>query len=333
MPDPARIVRVISLENTGRASPHLEDIVSLSLQVKQFINSEHTGSYAEVTLPGVLPERPQKNAEEQPQEARHETAKFHYMEEGSGEPLLLIHSAGQSLYTWRKVFPKLSEYYRVIAVDLLGHGYSSRPESFDYTVEEHAESLALFLDAIGVESAHIMAFSMGAMYALALAKKYPERVGRMVLLTPGGLTPDMPLLVRMLDSTVFGPVACRLYGYKSVQKLLEECFFDLTNINDDMVNEYYRPASDPDGRTAVRLTIHNFDEHDTVAALRDMAVEALILFGAEDKWHRAEDINLIHSALPNAKSAQLRNAGHLMHEEKADKVVSAVLEFIPVVMP
>ena len=303
--------------------------------MKKFINSEHTGSYTEVTLPGIMPEPSKKKGEEeQPEQpARHETAKFHYMEEGSGEPLLLIHTVGQSLYTWRKVFPRLSEYYRVIAVDLLGHGYSDRPITFDYTVEEHADSLRLFLDSIGVESAHIMAFSMGAMYALEFARKNPERVGRMVLLAPGGLTPEMPLLVRLLDSSILGSLACRLYNFNSAKKLLEDCFFDLTNIDDEMVREYYRPASDPDGRSAIQLSIHNFDDHDIIASLRDLPMETLILRGIEDKWRSDEDLQLIHTALHNAKSAAIRNAGHLMHEEKADKLIAAVLEYIPVMMP
>lgn len=311
--------------------------MSLSLQMKKFINSEHTGSYVEVTLPGVMPEPKnikKKGEEEQPEQpAQHEVAKFHYMEEGSGEPLLLIHTVGQSLYTWRKVFPRLAEYYRVIAVDLLGHGYSDRPISFDYTVEEHAESIRLFLDAIGVESAHIMAFSMGAMYALDFARKNPQRVGRMVLLAPGGLTPEMPLLVRMLDSSLIGSIACRLYNLKSVNKLLEDCFFDLTNINEEMVREYYRPASDPDGRHAIQLSVHNFDDHEVISALRDMPQETLILRGIEDKWRSDEDLQLIHTALHNAESAVIRNAGHLMHEEKWDKLLAAVLEYIPVIMP
>lgn len=323
------------MENREQCAPFGRISVSLSLQMKKFINSEHTGSFVEVTLPGVMPEPAPKKGEEAPaaQPARHETARFHYMEEGNGEPLLLIHTVGQSLYTWRKVFPRLSEYYRVIAVDLLGHGYSDRPFTFDYTVEEYSESIRLFMDAIGVESAHIMAFSMGAMYALDFARKNPGRVGRMVLLAPGGLTPEMPLLVRMMDSSLLGSIVCRLYNFKSVQKLLEDSFFDLTNISEEMVREYYRPASDPDGRRAIQLSVHNFDDHEVIASLRDLSVDALILRGIEDKWRSDEDLQLIHTALSNAESAVIRNAGHLMHEEKWDKLLAAVLEYIPVVMP
>jgi len=151
--------------------------VSLSLQVKKFINSEHMGDYVSITLPGY----PDRDGNVEPEQAR-----IHYMEAGVGEPMLLVHTIGQSLYTWRNVFEELSRHYRVIAVDLLGHGYSGRPVQFDYTIEEQSMALELFLNAKGIESTHIVGFSMGSLYALDFCIRHPERVGRMVLCSPGG---------------------------------------------------------------------------------------------------------------------------------------------------
>lgn len=153
-------------------------------------------------------------------ETRYETARIHYMESGKGEPLILVHSAGQSLYTFRRLFYKLAMYYRVIAVDLVGHGYSDRPDFFDYTIGDHAESLARFMDSMGIESAHILGFSFGAGYALELAHKHPERVGKIVAICPGGVTSEMPLTVRMMESGLFGGIASRMYNLKSVKKCL-----------------------------------------------------------------------------------------------------------------
>ena len=164
-------------------------------------------------------------------ETRYETARIHYMESGKGEPLILVHSAGQSLYTFRRLFYKLAMYYRVIAVDLVGHGYSDRPDFFDYTIGDHAESLARFMDSMGIESAHILGFSFGAGYALELAHKHPERVGKIVAICPGGVTSEMPLTVRMMESGLFGGIASRMYNLKSVKKMLNECVFDHTVIN------------------------------------------------------------------------------------------------------
>ncbi len=371
--------------------------MSLSLEIKKFINSEHTGSYVTIMLPVLLPqEQPPMQRKSKPSHKKaaaetaasvasaleataqesagydafdmegaeslreganeplpreeeadyvrdpgfnpppriqYEATRIHYTEDGEGEPLILIHSVGQSSYTWRNVFYRLREHYRVIAIDLPGHGYSDRPVHFDYTVQAHAMALQLFMDAMKIESAHIAGFSLGAVYALQFACLNPSRVGRLVLLTPGGVTEDMPLPVKLIDSQLLGGIASKLYGIGTVRKLLEECVFDLTNINDEVVQEYYKPASDPEGRRCIRASLTSFDEQSILPQLRDIKCPVLILQGSEDKWHKAQEVDLFHAAIRDAGFAVVRNVGHLIHEEKPERLVAAMLEFIPVMMP
>ena len=294
--------------------------MALALQMKKFINSEHTGDYVSVTLPGF----PDKAGVATPEETR-----IHYLEAGVGEPLLLIHSVGQSLYTWRNVFNALSEHYRVIAIDLIGHGYSGRPEQFDYTIAEQSEIIRQFMDAKGIESAHFAGFSMGAIYALDFIVKHPERVGKAVLCSPSGITPEMPLSVRMLQSSLFGGIASRLYSRRTVERMLNECVFDLTNISDEVIDGYFATIADSYSRKAIQLSVLNFDETEVEKDLRAVRTEVLILWGAEDKWHPTAMSELYHAAIPDAKFGMIRNAGHLAHEEKAQRLIEAILEYIP----
>ena len=329
--------------------------MSLSLELKKFINSDCVGKYADIVLP-IAPQpvsskkkrkaepesqaeeassEPQAESTEEPQEEPKqpesgERVRIHYMEEGNGEPMILVHTVGQSLYTWRNVFSRLSLNYRVIAVDLPGHGYSDRPENFDYTIEEQAMAIDLFMDAIGIESAHFVGFSMGSNYVLRLAMMHPQRIGRIILLAPGGIVHEMPLAVKLLDSSLFGAVAAMLYGIRTVENVLTECYFDLSqSLNEDVVSEYYKTVSDPQSRRAVRASLHNFDDTEVMAKLRMLEMPVLIMQGSEDKWRTSEHTELYHAAMPTAGYAQVRNAGHLLHEEKPDKVVAATLEFIP----
>ena len=272
--------------------------------------------------------------EPEPEGPRTERARIHYIEEGNGEPLILVHSVGQSFYTWRNMFSRLSLNYRVIAIDLLGHGYSSRPENFNYTVEEQAMTLGLFMDAIGVQSAHIMAFSMGSAYALRFALDNPERVGKMMLIAPGGISPEMPLPIKLMDSSLFGGVASMLYGMRTVEKVLSECYFDLAQMmSPEVVGEYYKTISDRESRWALRASFHNFDDESVVSRLRSLEAPVLMLQGSEDKWRQGDDSELYHTAMPYAGFATMRNAGHLLHEEKAEKVIAAILEYIPAIQP
>ena len=330
--------------------------MALSLEVKKFINSEHVGKFVEIHLPleGEPVRPPKKNkkapAEPQPEDVEKtqpeplppqeeedpafETLRIHYMDEGDGEPLVLVHTIGQSIYTWRCLYASLTQHYRVIAVDMPGFGYSSRPDVYSYTIEEQSKALELFLDAIGIESAHFMGFSMGCAYVMDLCLRQPERAGRVILLAPGGLTPEMPTPVKLLDSGLFGGIAAALFGIRTVENVLSDCFFDLTvGLNEDVVTEYYKTISDSASRRALRLSIHNFEDETLVSQLRTTEMPVLILLGSEDRWRTSAQTELFHAAIPDAGYAMVRNAGHLLHEEKPDKVISAVLEFIPVLAP
>ena len=272
--------------------------------------------------------------EREPEGPFYERIRLHYVEEGNGEPLILIHSISQSIYTWRNIFSRLSLNYRVIALDLPGHGYSSRPDNFSYTIEEQAKVVELFMDAINIESAHIMAFSMGSAYALQLAMDNPERIGKMVLIAPGGISPEMPMPIKMLDSSIFGGVASMLYGLRTVEKVLTECFFDLTRtMNPEVVSEYYKTISDRESRRALRESFHNYEDETVVSRLRMLDAPVLMLQGSEDKWRTADQSDLYHAAMPFAGFATGRNAGHLLHEEKPERVIAALLEYIPAIQP
>ena len=261
--------------------------------------------------------------------SKYETAKIHYLQQGKGEDILLIHSVGQSLYTFRELISRLSSKFRVTAIDLVGFGYSEKPYYFGYTLNEMADFIARFMDAMEMETAHLLGFSMGAGYVINFAKKYPERVGRLILLSPGGITPDMPSSVKSLESRIFGGIAARMISYKSVKKMLSECYFDLTNHTEDLINEYYKPISSPESKRVIRTCVACYNDEEVIHSLRDVKADTLILWGNEDKWHPTDMANLFQAVMPSVKYTLVRNAGHLAHEEKADRVAQLIKLFIP----
>ncbi len=113
---------------------------------------------------------------------------------GAGPTLLLIHGAGHSSENWRQAAPLLDPHFRVLAMDVRGHGRSDGPPDGPYDLRTLTADAIAVLDAFGVGRAHVMAQSMGGRIGYALSAWHPERVDRLVVIdmgadpSPGSLT-------------------------------------------------------------------------------------------------------------------------------------------------
>lgn len=106
---------------------------------------------------------------------------MHYEEKGSGEPLLLLHGFGACVDEWRPFAEVLAKDYRVIMVDLRGHGWSTNPAN-TFTMRQSGDDIAALLDAMGIERTKAIGISAGGMTLMHLATRHPERVEAMVLI-------------------------------------------------------------------------------------------------------------------------------------------------------
>lgn len=101
---------------------------------------------------------------------------------GSGPPLLLLHGFTGSLKTWSSFLPVFTKQYRVITLDILGHGKSSAPtDPKRYTIEKAADDIIALLDRLHIDKTHVLGYSMGGRLALMFACTYPERVRSLIL--------------------------------------------------------------------------------------------------------------------------------------------------------
>ena len=193
----------------------------------------------------------------------------HYIEQGQGQPLILLHGNGESLDYFEHQIPFFAKAYRVIAVDTRGHGKSPRGDK-PFTIKQFAEDLKAFMDSKGIDKAILLGFSDGGNIALTFALKYPERVEKMILnganLFPSGVKPlyQWPIEV--------GYRIAKLFAKKSEKAKQNAEMLGL------MVNE---PHIDPSG--LVRLTM-----------------PVLVIAGTKDMIKDSHTM-LIYKSLPNAQ--------------------------------
>lgn len=127
-----------------------------------------------------------------------------WSEMGSGEPLVLIHGFQDSHRVWARVAPLLSHEFRVLMLDLPGSGLSDRPDA-PYTLTWYARMVISWMDAIGLELAHICGHSFGGGIAQWMLLEDRQRIKRLALVSPGGLGREVGVWLKYVPFPVLGP--------------------------------------------------------------------------------------------------------------------------------
>ena len=122
-----------------------------------------------------------------------------YRDAGAGEALLLIHGMAGSSATWRAVLPQLSKKYRVVAPDLFGHGESAKPRG-DYSLGAFAAWLRDLLNELGITRATVVGQSLGGGVAMQFTYQHRDYCDLLVLISSGGLGPDLSCMLRLLSA-------------------------------------------------------------------------------------------------------------------------------------
>lgn len=154
--------------------------------------------------------------------------RLHYEVAGSGDPLVLVHGLGSSARDWQNQVDALSDKYRVVTLDLRGHGQSEKPRGL-YSIEQFADDVSRIIELPGNRPAHVVGLSLGGMIAFQLGATRPELVRSLCVVNSG---PEMPcerwrdciklwcaLFVRWLIVRCFG---MRKLGETLGSKLLPE---------------------------------------------------------------------------------------------------------------
>ena len=261
-------------------------------------------------------------------------SRVHYVEAGSGPPLLVLHGLGQSSTAWRRTLPALAATHRVIALDLPGFGESPAPdvqpyggpEYFSRVVESATTSLGLDrLDAIG--------HSAGGLALMIDALRNPGRYRRIVLVDPVGFTPTPDNLLGTAAASLVRLFVGIPRTRAMTRALYATAFFDSSHVDDETVDELARRHADPAAKRIARHTFTKFFDycrrlepfHERLAALD---VPVLAIWGADDRLFPASDAAALRRVLPQAKLEVFERCGHCPQIEQAERFVAVVEEFL-----
>jgi pyruvate dehydrogenase E2 component (dihydrolipoamide acetyltransferase) len=228
-------------------------------------------------------------------------------EEPSGDPVVLVHGYGGDKNSWLFVQQPLAESYTAIALDLPGHGASSKDVG-DGSLAMLADTVVGFLDALEIDRAHLVGHSLGGAVIAAAAKKAPGKIASLTLLAPAGFTAEA-------DAEYLRGFAAAS-SRRELKPLLGRLFADESLVTRQLVDDllkYKRLDGVDKALTAVLATLLEGDRQaiDTRALLEGVNVPVTVVWGGADRI----------LPVPDGVELQRVEAGHMLHMEAANDVV------------
>ena len=247
-------------------------------------------------------------------------------------PVVLVHGWGCSAYVFRFNMPTLADSgFRVIAIDLKGHGLSDKPQDpEEYTIDALVEHLREVLDALGLERPALAGHSLGGSLIYHFAGKYPEHVRCLGLISPTGLS-GVPRMraYHFLTPALLVPLFRRLRSRAIVRAALRRVYGKRGDFTARDVEEYFAPSQFPDYGPAIRHALHSYDwnaaEH---RRLRTVDLPAVGVWGSLDHMMPKNGMEIYRRLVPQIVLCEIRDAGHVVAEETPAEVNEALLSLL-----
>jgi 4,5:9,10-diseco-3-hydroxy-5,9,17-trioxoandrosta-1(10),2-diene-4-oate hydrolase len=259
-----------------------------------------------------------------------------YWQEGSeGSNLVLLHGLGSYLNSWCLNIGRFATHHRVYAPDLLGHGYTDKPQ-ISYSLDCFVTFLGDFLSALGLARTHLLGHSWGGAVALRFAGLYPERVDRLVLAGSSGLGPDVSLWLRLLTLPYFNTSAARV-GRKVLKIASRTVIVRPEKRTSEWIGMTQERMRISEVRAVVRaVTRHHLSlrglRPEVMGMIRtqlpSLRVPTLVIHGRNDWLIPPSNVAFAKTLNPRLEVKLLERCGHELQYECAEEFNEAVLEFL-----
>lgn len=252
--------------------------------------------------------------------------KIHYRDEGNknGPAILLIHGSNSLLQTWEPVAARLGDKYRLISLDLYGHGLTGPHPNDDYSADAYIAAAVKVLDTVDVERAYWVGNSMGGWLSWRAGLAVPDRVSGLVLIDASGAQTDekiKPYLGARLARSSIGKLLLPEVTPKFlVRSSLEENFAQPERLTDELVTRYWELLRFPGNRQASVTRGKTARELEKWAEIGGLNMPVLLLWGEQDKVIPVSHAKAFEEAIPGSKLIIYKDAGHLPMEETPDQV-------------
>ena len=259
-----------------------------------------------------------------------------YLDIGQGQPVILIHGFGGSMWQWEHQQQPLSAEFRLITPDLIGSGLSTKPD-IEYRPEQMLEYFIGFMDALRIRQATLVGNSMGAGLAIGMALTYPDRVSQLVLIDglPANVRERLtsPSIKRALDTAAPSWLASFgnwLFGGVMIESVLKEIVHDPALLTPAVIERSNRNRQRP-GVIPPLMTVRDtlpLWESGFAKRIGEIRHPTLILWGEEDRVFPLPIGEDLQRTIKGSALVRIPNAGHIPQWERPDLANRAMIEFL-----
>ncbi|MER5753684.1 alpha/beta fold hydrolase [Streptomyces sp. NPDC002088] len=250
---------------------------------------------------------------------------------GSGrEAVILLHGTSGHLEAFVRNVPVLAERYEVHALDMLGHGYTENPGG-DLRIPRYVQHVIDYLDARGIQRAHFIGESLGGWVSGRLAADHPGRVGRLILVAPGGTVANPEVMDRIRTST---RAAVTSDDRALTRRRLELLMHDPSNVSDELVDVrhaiYHRPefVAGIDALLCLQQMENRTEDLLTPEQMARIQARTLIVWGAQNPFGDVPEAHRMQQSIPGSALEIFPECGHWPQHEHAEKFNKLALEFL-----
>ena len=260
--------------------------------------------------------------------------RLHYVDEGAGEPVLLLHGEPTWGYLYRKLIPPLAALARVVVPDHFGFGRSDKPVAPEwYSYAAHSAALARFVEELDLRGLTLVVHDWGGPIGMRLATEHSERVERLVILNTGigaGRAPSEEWLR-------FRDFVRRLGTELSAGRLVQlSC---VTELPDDVIDAYDAPFPTPESKAGMLMfpelgpAERGHPEAGAHTAVREAMSRwekpALVLFSDSDRVFSPRHAERLAAHVPGALPAEtIEGGGHFLQEDRGEAIAERIVRFL-----
>jgi pimeloyl-ACP methyl ester carboxylesterase len=265
--------------------------------------------------------------------------RYHYLDEGEGRPIILVHGNPTWSFMFRKLVPALSTTHRVIVPDHIGCGLSDKPHNYPYRLENHIENLQRLINELNLEKIDMVVHDWGGAIGMGYAVDAPENMHRITAMnTAAFLSEDCPWQVRVCRTPFLGALLVR--GFNAfVNGALKTTIKHQDRLT-PAIREGFRAPYDS---WAHRVAVHGFikdipmkNSHPTHATLAHIqkrlgrlnAKPMMICWGMKDFCFTKAFLDTWKQYFPNAQVHEFSDAGHYVLEDAHERIIPLLHEFL-----